>query len=89
MVATSHLGREGVQRQVLSLSTSVKFLNALDSFLNKYLLIFQGHVTRGENTQEPVSSRLCVCGGGGGECVEGRRLFPSLHPPIILRPQAK
>lgn len=62
-VATSHLGREGVQQHVLSLSTSVKFLNALDSFLNKYLLIFQGHVTREENTQKPVSSRLC---GGGG-----------------------
>ena len=79
MVATSHLGREGVQRQVLSLSTSVKFLNALDSFLNKYLLIFQGHVTRGENTQVKMHLLTHI------QAVANRRYTPE-EPLGLQRP---
>lgn len=39
-IATSPLGREGVRQHVLFISSSVRFLDALDGFLNKDLLIF-------------------------------------------------
>ena len=52
--------------------------------------LYLGTWLGGEDIYFPANtSRLCVCGGGGGECVEGRRLFPSLHPPIILRPHTQ
>lgn len=37
-------------------------------------------MTREENTQKPVSSRLCVAGWGEVKDVEGQRVFPSSCP---------
>lgn len=47
-VATSHLRREGVQH----LPSRVKFPDAVDGFLHKYLLIFQGQDDLGRKYTE-------------------------------------
>jgi len=69
---------EKVFRGTYHVSSSVRFLEAWDAFLNQYLLIFQGMMPPGENTQKPVSNRSRE-GGSGWRA----SLSLSQHGPLL------